>query len=426
VHTADVIELVGRIQRRVMGGRIDRALAPILGVAFAGSVTGGMIWSFVGIWAIERLGASNFQLAAGFTAAAVTGAIGGYIGGALSDRVGRKPLILFGWSMNAMTPLGLLLAGDRLWVGLALLATLSLFGSVGHTADQALIPDILPPERHEAGYASVRVIQNFGVVLGPPIGALFLLGENWDRLFVAAALVGFLPFLLALKFIPRRGRFTPERGEEHASWWRIVRDPIFLLFFVSGMFSTLVYVAYETVLPISLVDTHGIAPSTWGFLVALNPLMVTLFQLRITARVASVPASLKLATAILLMGLPFLALIWTGALAVVAVVIVVFVVGEMLWIPTSQAVVARIAPPESRGAYIGAFGGTWAIGWALTPTVGLLVRGSAGDAAMWVMFAALAVVGSVTAFVACTRAFGLTGAAEGELEDAATAEVAAV
>jgi len=42
------------------------------------------------------------------------------------------------------------------------------------------------------------------------------------------------------------------------------------------------------------------------------------------------------------------------------------------------------------------------------------------------MFASLAVVGSVTAFVACTRAFGLTGAAEGELEDAATAEVAAV
>ena len=416
-----MLELVGKIQRRVMGGHIDRALVPILGVAFAGSVTGGMIWSFIGIWAIERLGASNFQLAAGFTASAVTGAIGGDLAGALSDRIGRKPLILFGWSMNAITPLGLLLVGDQLWVGLGFLACLSMFGSVGHAADQALVPDILPPERHEAGYASVRVIQNFGVVLGPPLGGIFLFGENWDRLFIAAACVGFVPFLLALKFIPRRGKYTPEHAAEHASWWRIVRDPIFLLFFLSGMFSTLVYVAYETVLPISLVDTHGISPSTWGFLVALNPLMVTLFQLRITARVAQVPASIKLSTAILLMGLPFLALIWTGALAVVAVVIVVFVIGEMLWIPTSQAVVARIAPPESRGAYIGAFGGTWAIGWALTPTVGLLVRGAAGDATMWLMFAWLAVVGSVTAFVACTRAFGLTGAAEGELEEAAKA-----
>lgn len=398
---------------------------PILSVAFAGSVTGGMVWVFIGIWAIERLGASNFQLAGGFTAAAVMGALGGYVGGALSDRIGRKPLIMFGWSMNAVTPLGLLAVGDNLWAGLILLSSLSLFGSVGHAADQALIPDILPPERHEAGYAAVRVIQNFGVVLGPPLGALFLLGENWNRLFIAASLIGFVPFLLALKFIPSRGRYTPDKSDERASWLSIVRDPIFLLFFVSGMFSTLVYVAYETVLPISLSDTHGIAPSTWGFLVALNPLMVTLFQLRITARVAHVPASVKLATAILLMGLPFLALIWTGALGIVAIVIVIFVIGEMLWIPTSQAVVARIAPPESRGAYIGAFGGTWAIGWALTPTVGLLVRGAAGDATMWIMFASLAVVGSLTAFIACTRAFGLTGAAEGELEEAAEAAVAA-
>jgi MFS family permease len=416
-----VLALIGRLQRRIMGGSIDRALVPILGVAFAGSVTGGMVWSFLGIWFIERLDASNYQLAAAFAGGALAGAVGGYAGGHLSDRLGRKPLILVGWSVNALAPLGLLLVGDHLYAGIAFMLVFSLFGSVGHAADQALVPDVLPPERHEAGYASVRVIQNFGVVLGPPLGGLLLLGDNWDRLFLAAACVGFVPFVLALKFIPSRGKYTPDHGDTHASWLRIVRDPIFLLFFVSGMFSTLVYVAYETVLPISLVDTHGIAPSTWGFLVALNPLMVTLFQLRITARVAQVPASIKLATAILLMGLPFLALVWTGALAVVAVVIVVFVVGEMLWIPTSQAVVARIAPPESRGAYIGAFGGTWAIGWALTPTVGLLVRGAAGDATMWVMFATLAAVGAATAFVACTRAFGLTGAAEGELEEAAQA-----
>lgn len=404
-----------------MGGSIDRVLVPILGVSFAGSITGGMVWSFIGIWFIERLGASNYQLALAFLGGAVTGAIGGYVGGHLSDKLGRKPLILIGWSVNALSPLGLLAVGDSLHAGIAFLWLFSLFGSVGHAADQALVPDLLPPERHEAGYASVRVIQNLGVTMGPVIGGLFLLGDNWNRLFLAAACVGFVPFLLALKFIPRRGRYAPEKAGEGGSFRLIVRDPVFLLFFVSGAFSTLVYVAYEAVMPISIVDTHGHSASTWGFLVVLNPLMVTLFQLRITKRVAHVPASVKLASAILLMGLPFLALTRTGFLPVVALVIVVFVIGEMLWIPTSQAVVARIAPAENRGAYIGAFGGTWAIGWSLTPTVGLVVRGAAGDAAMWVMFASLSVVGAATAFVACTKAFGLTGAAEGELEEAAKA-----
>jgi hypothetical protein len=51
----------------------------------------------------------------------------------------------------------------------------------------------------------------------------------------------------------------------------------------------------------------------------------------------------------------------------------------------------------------------------------LQVRGAAGDAAMWIMFSGLAVVGAVVGFIACTRAFGLTGAAEGELEKAAAA-----
>jgi MFS family permease len=405
--------------RRVLGGSVDRVLLPLLAVTFAGAVTGGMMWSFIGIWAIERLDATNFQLAFGFLGGAFAGAAGGYLGGHLSDRIGRKPLMVFGWSLNAIVPLVLLAVGSHLYWGLAMLAVFGFFGSIGNASSQALIPDLLPPERHEAGYAMVRVIQNLGVVFGPFLGGLLLLGDNWTRLFVGVACVGFVPLVLALKFIPRRGRYAPESPPERGSFGVIVRDPVFLLFFVSGTFSTLVYVAYETVLPISLVDSHGLSASTWGFIVVINPLMVVLLQLRITARVAHVPASIKLSLAILLMGLPFLALTVTSALPVVAAVIFVFVLGEMLWVPTSQAVVARIAPEDIRGAYIGAFGSTFSIGFALTPFIGLQIRGAAGDATMWVFFASLATLGAAIAFVACTRAFGLTGAAEGELEEAA-------
>jgi MFS family permease len=415
---------VGTLQalmRRVFGGEIDRPLLPILSVTLSGSIAGGMLWVFIGVWAIKRLDASNVQLAFGFLGGAVSAAIGGYLGGHLSDRFGRRPLILFGWSIGPLIPLGALAAGTHLWWGIGLLVSLGIVGNLGQAANQALVPDLLPPERHEAGYAAVRVVQNLGVTIGPPLGGALLLGENWTRFFVGAAIAGVVPFLLAWRFIPVRGRYAPEQPPERGSFGAIIRDRVFLLFFLSGTFSTLVYVAYDTVLPISLVDSHGIAPSTWGFLVVVNPVTVTLFQLRVTARTARVPASIKLSTAILLMGLPFLVLTKTGALPVVAAVIFVFVIGEMLWIPTSQAVVARIAPADIRGAYIGAFGSTFAIGFALTPFVGLQVRGAAGDAAMWIMFTSLAVVGAVVGFVACTRAFGLTGAAEGELEAAVAA-----
>ena len=57
-----------------------------------------------------------------------------------------------------------------------------------------------------------------------------------------------------------------------------------------------------------------------------------------------------------LMGVPFLLLNVNGSAPVIALVIVLFVIGEMLWVPTSQAVVAALAPADIRGAYMGVFG----------------------------------------------------------------------
>lgn len=78
----------------------------------------------------------------------------------------------------------------------------------------------------------------------------------------------------------------------------------------------------------------------------------------------------------------------------------IFVIGEMLWVPTSQAVVAALAPPDLRGAYMGVFGGTWSIGWALTPFLGLQVRDNYGDATMWMAVAAVGVVAGLTGLAA--------------------------
>ena len=59
----------------------------------------------------------------------------------------------------------------------------------------------------------------------------------------------------------------------------------------ASVFAWVVYVAYETVLPISLVESHGIPAWGWGLLLVVNPLLVTLFQLRLTRRVSGVPTA---------------------------------------------------------------------------------------------------------------------------------------
>src|SRR5262249_37562007 len=155
----------------------------------------------------------------------------------------------------------------------------------------------------------------------------------------------------------------PTRG----SFGVIRRDHASLLFLVSGALSYLVYVAFETVLPIAAVNSYGLSPAAWGFLVIINPAMVTLFQLRVTRWSTGFPPGPKPATAMLLMGGSLLFLIVSGSVGMLVIVLFVFVVGEMLWVPTSQAIVARLAPEDLRGAYMGAFGSTGAIGFALGP-----------------------------------------------------------
>jgi dipeptide/tripeptide permease len=73
---------------------------------------------------------------------------------------------------------------------------------------------------------------------------------------------------------------------------------------------------------------------------------------------------------------------------VLVLILVVFVAGEMLWAPTADAVAARLAPSESRGAVMGTMGIAMWVGGALAPAVGLHVADTAGDGAMWLVIAA--------------------------------------
>jgi predicted MFS family arabinose efflux permease len=396
----------GRFFRLIWGDDVDAALRPVLLVSVCGSLAFSAVWTFVGIWAIEGLGASSTELGLAFMAASVAAVLAGYLGGALSDRVGRKPVILAGFGVEAGFLFSLAFVGDRTLLGLALVATGSAFGSVGGGASQAMVADLVPPESHERAYAAVRVGSNLGVTVGPPLGGLLLVGEHWSHLFLGAGILLVAVLALAVRFLPRRGAYSPEEQPARSSFAVIRHDFPFLLFFVSGGLAFLVYVAYETVLPISLVSTHGLSPSTWGFLVIVNPVTVTLFQLRLTRRVERYPPAPRLVLAMLLMGWPFLLLSVSSSIPVVALLILVFVLGEMLWVPTSQAIVAGLAPPDLRGAYMGAFGSTSSIGFALGPLIGLSVRSAAGDAAMWSTFAVISVVAAVTGAIATRFALG--------------------
>jgi len=204
------VRLVARLARLIWGGDVDRALRPVLAVSLAGSIAGATAYPFLGVWAIKQLHAGNSRLAFAYLVGAILSGILGYAGGHWSDRLGRRPLILAGWGAQALVPVALLASGSHVYVGLAMLAALPAIGSLGGAADQAMVADLVAPERQEAAYAAVRVAANLGVTIGPVIGGLLLIGGAWSHLWIGTFVLALASFGIAWRYIPRGGAYAPE------------------------------------------------------------------------------------------------------------------------------------------------------------------------------------------------------------------------
>ncbi len=159
--------------------------------------------------------------------------------GYLSDRIGRRRVILIGSGVMIAYPLVLLSLSDAKWEGLGALALAGIFGGLGGSVSQAMVADLVAPERRQAAYASVRVAANMGVVIGPPLGGLLLVVGGWTALFPCVAVLSAISWLIAYRYLPRRGAFAPDGPPERGSLSVILADRRFLLFLGSAVFAWL-------------------------------------------------------------------------------------------------------------------------------------------------------------------------------------------
>ena len=96
---------------------------------------------------------------------------------------------------------------------------------------------------------------------------------------------------------------------------------------------------------------------------------------------------------------------WPSVGGVLAVILIA-VAAEMLWVPASQGLASRLAPDSCRGAYMGAFGATISLAFAVGPLAVLELRAGPGDDAVWLLIAAASIAGAALAARAYSNVSG--------------------
>lgn len=106
-------------------------------------------------------------------------------GGALSDRIGRIPALLVGWTLYALVYVGFATAGEQ-WHAWALFAVYGVFFALTEGTERALVADFVPAARRGVAFGWFHLTIGLGAL---PASLLF--GFLWDRFGASAAfLVG--------------------------------------------------------------------------------------------------------------------------------------------------------------------------------------------------------------------------------------------
>lgn len=190
-----------RVQLKLLMQLVGFRLVSILSFAHATSRTGAL-FSIVPVFVSVRLGLTPSQIGFGFALGSVLGLIVVYPGGMLTDRFGRKSVIVPAGIATGVSMALFCIAGSYAWFLFAVVVW-GVASAMGASAPAAYAADCAPPRMNATAMSSYRMLADLGYVIGPlALGALADYQGATTALWFSAVMV----IVAALVF----GRWAPE------------------------------------------------------------------------------------------------------------------------------------------------------------------------------------------------------------------------
>jgi MFS family permease len=359
----------------------------LVGATFIDRLGGSLLFPFFALYITQKFNVGMTEVGILFGLFSLSSLVGSFLGGALTDRVGRRRMLIFGLLASSFSTL---LMGfiDSLRVFYVLALTSGIFTDMAGPAHQAMVADLVPEEKRAEGYGILRVAFNLAVVIGPAIGGL-LAARSYQLLFVTDAIVSTIVagivyfFMRETKPQTKAGAVPESVAATFKGYGRVLRDGAFMLFVGACILMGLVYMNMNTTLGVFLRDVYDVEEAGYGILLSINALMVVLLQFPISRRLTTRPPLLMMAagTALYAVGFAMYGLVSGQAMFILAMVIITF--GEMIVSPVAQSLTARFAPDDMRGRYMAIFGISWSIPFMIGPLLAGLILDNLNPNLLW-------------------------------------------
>ena len=315
----------------------------------------GLILPLLPFYAM-RFGAHGKQIGLLFACFSIAQLIGAPILGRLSDRVGRRPVLIV---CLLGSTLSLLATGltDTLYTLMAARAFAGLFGGSIATA-QAYVADVTLPTERTKYMGLVGASIGMGFVFGPFVGAELSRWGFSTAAFVAAALsaANLLLALFALReSLPPSARGKSQRvplsvASLKAALSRPVVGPLLLI----TMLSTLAFVAMESTFALFAKQRYGFSEQTMGRLFAAIGVVIAIVQGGFIGPLAKRFGEVAIGTAgFVILTIGFFAIPWMPSRGLTMAALLLVAIGQGLLAPSLSTLLSRAASATEQGGTLG-------------------------------------------------------------------------
>lgn len=289
--------------------------------------------------------------------------------GRLSDRIGRRPVLLIGLSGYGLTFIMFGLV-DQVWLLIVIRALAGIVSSATLPTAMAYMADITSETDRSKNMGKIGAAMGLGMVFGPALGG-WLGHFSFSVPFFAAGGLALMILPFAWAMLPETLKQPVNRRAGKATRFNrnVFRDPLFFLFvFYFVIYFTMAM--FEGTFALLAKDTAGFGPKQMGTVFTIFGIIGVFVQGGLLGKLVKTFGDAKVAKyGVWVSSLGFFGILLSNSQLTLVLSTAVFMIGNSVMGPTCSSLASKNAP-EGQGASMGALQSFGSLGRILGPVLG--------------------------------------------------------